>query len=55
MPDLPDQSRKRPVSAMQRLFDNPWLLLLLGVVVPVLSYTAWGWIGLATLTKATLP
>ena len=53
---MPDRSSpKRPVSALQRLFDNPWLLLLLGLVVPTLSYTAWGWISMATLGKATLP
>jgi hypothetical protein len=26
--------------------DNPWLLLALGVVIPTLSYTVWGWIEL---------
>ncbi len=35
--------------------DNPWLLLALGVVVPFISYTAWGWIELAMTTKARLP
>ena len=27
---------------MQRLLDNPLLLLLLGVAVPTLLYTLWG-------------
>ncbi len=40
---------------LQRLMDNPWLLLVLGVVIPLLSYTLWGWIELATLPKAPLP
>lgn len=31
---------------IQRLMDNPWLLLVLGVLIPILSYTAWGWIEL---------
>jgi hypothetical protein len=35
--------------------DNPWLLLVLGVVVPFLSYTVWGWVELATMARATLP
>jgi hypothetical protein len=35
--------------------DNPWLLLVLGVVVPFLSYSVWGWIELATMAHATLP
>lgn len=40
---------------LQRLFDNPWLLLLLGVVVPTLSYTVWAWIELLLTKKAELP
>lgn len=40
---------------LKRLMDNPWLLLILGVVIPFVSYTAWGWIGLNNLAKATLP
>ena len=31
------------------------LLLALGVVVPLLSYTAWGWIELLMVKPATLP
>ncbi len=41
--------------ALQKLLDNPWLLLVLGVVIPTLSYTVWGWIELATIAPATLP
>lgn len=40
---------------IQRLMDNPWLLLFLGVLVPLVSYTLWGWIELASLPPATLP
>ena len=40
---------------LQRLMDNPWLLLTLGVIVPILSYTVWGWIELANMPPATLP
>jgi hypothetical protein len=35
--------------------DNPWLLLFLGVVVPFLSYTVWGWIEIAAVKPAALP
>lgn len=35
--------------------DNPWLLLLLGVVVPFVSYTLWGWIEIASMPPAQLP
>jgi hypothetical protein len=41
--------------ALQKLMDNPWLLLVLGVVVPTLSYTVWGWIELWLLPAAKLP
>jgi len=30
------------VPAMQRLLDNPFLLLFLGVVVPTVFYLIWG-------------
>lgn len=40
---------------LQRLFDNPWLLLLLGIVIPTLSYTVWAWIELLLTKKAELP
>lgn len=39
----------------QKLMDNPWLLLLLGILVPVLSYTVWAWVELLQIHKATLP
>jgi thiol:disulfide interchange protein len=39
----------------QRLLDNPWLLLVLGLVVPILSYTLWGIFELLSLRPATLP
>lgn len=35
--------------------DNPWLLLALGLLIPFLSYTAWGWIELALMAPAKLP
>lgn len=40
---------------MQRLMDNPWALLALGILVPLISYTVWGWVELALLPPATLP
>ena len=35
--------------------DNPWLLLALGILIPALSYAAWGWIELAKVAPAKLP
>jgi hypothetical protein len=49
-PKEPD--RRHP---LQKLMDNPWLLLILGIVIPTLSYTVWGWIELWLLPAATLP
>jgi hypothetical protein len=40
---------------LKRLLDNPWWLLILGVLIPFLSYTVWGWIELALVTEAKLP
>ena len=40
---------------IQRLMDNPWLLLALGFLITLFSYTFWGWMDLAGTPKATLP
>lgn len=48
-------STPEPVHPIQRLMDNPWLLLLLGLAVPILSYTVWGWWDIAHVGPATLP
>ncbi len=44
-----------PIHPLQRLLDNPWLLLLIGVLVPALSYTVWGIIELQNMKPALLP
>ena len=31
-----------PVPAMQRLLDNPFVLLILGIAVPTVFYIIWG-------------
>lgn len=45
----------RPKHPLQELMDNPWILLALGLLVPILSYTVWGWIDIATIGQALLP
>ena len=42
-------------SLIERLMDNPWLLLALGFCLPVVSYTLWGWVETLTLPVAKLP
>ncbi len=37
-----DQTTEERVPAMQRLLDNPFLLLFLGIAVPTVLYTVWG-------------
>ena len=44
-----------PVPWQQRLFDRPFLLLLLGVAVTGLFYTLWGLIEIQSLPPAPLP
>lgn len=48
-----NQQKKEPW--LKRLMDNTWLLLALGVLIPMLSYTLWGWIELAFVKPAQLP
>jgi len=38
-----------PVPWMQQLLDNPFLLLFIGVLVPMILYTAWGVFDILTL------
>ncbi|MBZ0136802.1 MAG: hypothetical protein K8I27_10555 [Planctomycetes bacterium] len=44
-----------PLHPLQKLLDNPWLLLALGFFVPFLSYTVWGWVELLLTKPAELP
>jgi hypothetical protein len=37
---------------MQQLLDNPFLLLFIGVLVPMLLYTLWGVIDILTIPLA---
>lgn len=40
---------------MQRMFDKPFLLLILGISVVGVFYTLWGLIEILTIPQATLP
>ena len=41
-----------PVPWMQQLLDNPFLLLFIGVLVPMVLYTLWGVIDILTVPLA---
>lgn len=49
---MSEPAKKHPI---QKLMDNTWLLLALGILIPFLSYTVWGWIELLFVKPATLP
>lgn len=41
-----------PIPWMQQLLDNPFLLLFLGVMIPMVVYTLWGVIDILTVPLA---
>ena len=53
-PHLTAPPDERP-PLLQRLFDNVFLLLGLGVVIMLLVYTGWGMWEIMTMPKGTLP
>jgi hypothetical protein len=42
VPDLGQPPQRVRVPVMQRVLDNPFLLLFIGVAVPTVSYLIWG-------------
>ena len=47
-----DDDATAPVPWVQQLLDNPFLLLFLGVMVPMVVYTVWGVFDILTLPVA---
>jgi hypothetical protein len=43
---------EEPIPFMQKLLDNPFLLLFLGVMIPMVVYTLWGVIDILTVPLA---
>lgn len=41
-----------PVPFMQKLLDNPFMLLFLGVLIPMVLYNLWGVIDILTIPAA---
>lgn len=50
MSDMTQNEEKVPM--MQQLLDNPFLLLFLGVLIPMIVYTLWGVIDILTVPLA---
>ncbi|MFU8860367.1 MAG: hypothetical protein ACNA8K_08080 [Cyclonatronaceae bacterium] len=49
------EKEKEKIHPVQRFMDNIWLLLLLGLAIPILSYTFWGILDLLGIEKGLLP
>ena len=49
---MADQDQTERIPMMQQLLDNPFLLLFLGVMVPMVVYTLWGVIEILTVPLA---
>ncbi|MCF3593392.1 hypothetical protein LZG00_05200 [Rhodobacteraceae bacterium LMO-12] len=43
---------QEPVPAMQRILDNPFLLLFIGVTMPTVLYVIWGVMEVASVPIA---
>jgi hypothetical protein len=43
-----------PVSFMQRILDNPFILLFIGIIFPTLIYLVWGIMEIMAVPNAPL-
>ena len=50
--DVPHQAAAARVPTMQRILDNPFLLLFLGVTLPTVLYLIWGIMEVASIPLA---
>jgi len=53
-PDGPPETPE-PIPLGQRVFDNMYLLLILGVLVMLVVFTGWGMWEILSMPKGTLP
>jgi len=51
--DVPPESERIPLG--QRLFDNVYLLLALGLLVMLVVFTGWGMWEILSIPQGTLP
>jgi hypothetical protein len=52
MPETDDIPKPERIPFFQRVLDNPFLLLFLGIVMPTVFYILWGVMEIATLPIA---
>jgi hypothetical protein len=50
--EVTDTEENERVPVMQRILDNPFLLLFIGVVVPTVFYVIWGIMEIITIPLA---
>ncbi|MBW7933185.1 MAG: hypothetical protein H3C62_06125 [Gemmatimonadaceae bacterium] len=55
MVDSPSRDAPESPPFMQRMFDNVFLLLVLGIVIMMVVYTGWGMWEILTMPAGTLP
>lgn len=51
-PDDPQTEDMEPVPMMQRILDDPFLLLFIGVTIPTILYILWGVMEVASVPLA---
>ncbi len=51
----PGSGPPEEIPFLQRLYDRPFLLLILGLLVMFVLFTAWGLVEVMRLPTATLP
>ncbi len=49
---MTDENQNEDVPGMQKLLDNPFLLLFLGVMFPTIFYIVWGVMEIVTIPIA---
>ena len=50
--NAPQRGAIEPIPVMQRILDNPFLLLFLGVTLPTVLYLIWGVMEVASIPLA---
>ena len=50
--DTPVAEKTVRIPVMQRIFDNPFMLLFIGVVIPAVFYVIWGIMEIITIPIA---